>query len=151
MTAEQTVDARQGAAFVEGFADAWARPTPQRLAKLLHPDVVLKAPMTRTTHGLDEARSEFARLLDLLPDLRGEVHGWSTGGQYLYIDLTLSASAGGERFSWPLIDRFRIVDGLAIERVSYFDPSPIVRAALRHPSLWPGLVRSALDRLRSRH
>lgn len=39
-------------AFVEGFADFWKAPSPDRLTDHLHPDVVLVRPLSPPRHGL---------------------------------------------------------------------------------------------------
>jgi hypothetical protein len=135
--------------FVDGFATAWADPTPDRLAALLDPDIRLVAPLTRTTNGLEAAKAEFARLLALLPDLRGEVHRWSETEQFVLIDFTLAATVGRRTLRWDLIDRFQLRDGRALERISYFDPLPIVTAFLTQPSAWPRLARSTVALLRA--
>ena len=105
--------------------------------------------LTRTTVGIPAARAGFAQLLATLPDLSGRVHRWSADDQAIYIDFSLSATLGRERFEWEAIDRFRLRDGLAIERVSYFDPLPLVAAVLRHPSVWPRLARLGIGQLRA--
>jgi hypothetical protein len=48
---------------------------------------------------------------------------------------------GGSPISWPGVDRF-VVDenGLATERVSYFDPLPLMGAAALRPKAWPDLA-----------
>lgn len=143
-TAETRVEheASLAARFVDAFTDAWARPTPDRLVSLLDPDVRLVAPLVPTTIGADAARREFERLFELLPDLRAEVHRWSARGNFVFIEFTLSATVGRRVVRWHAVDRFHIRDGLGTERISYFDPTPVVLAFLRHPSLWPKLIRS---------
>lgn len=132
------------AEFVAAFAEAWARPTPDRLGVLLHPDVLLVAPLMATTTGLDEAKEEFGRLLELLPDIRGTVERWSGDDDVVFIEFTLAATFGGRPIEWRLVDRFLLRDGLAIERVSYFDPLPVAAAMARRPSGWARMWRSGL-------
>ncbi|AMC63516.1 hypothetical protein RN09_1768 [Mycobacterium tuberculosis variant africanum] len=62
-------------AFVEGFADFWKAPSPDRLTDHLHPDVVLVRPLSPPRHGLGAAQREFTRILGLLPDLHGKLTG----------------------------------------------------------------------------
>jgi ketosteroid isomerase-like protein len=133
---------RDAEGFVRRFADAWADPDPDRLAALLASDVRLVQPLAPDTVGVDAARAGFARLLALLPDLRAEVHGSAAGEDHLFIDFTLSATFGGRRVTWPAVDRFRLRDGLAAERVSYFDPWPLVWVVLTRPRGWRTLVRA---------
>lgn len=132
------------ARFAASFAEAWAEPTPDRLVGILHPDVRLVAPLMATTVGHDEARCEFSRLFGLMPDLRGRVERWSGAGGVVFIEFTLSGTLEGHPIEWRLVDRFRLEDGLGIERVSYFDPLPLVAAFARVPSAWGRLWRSGL-------
>jgi hypothetical protein len=63
------------------------------------------------------------------------------------IHITLSGSAGGSPISWRAIDRISIgADGLATERVSYFDSLPLILTVARRPRVWPGFLRSKLSR-----
>jgi SnoaL-like protein len=130
--------------FVAAFAEAWARPTPERLGSLLHPDVRLIAPMMATTVGLEQAQAEFARVIELIPDIKGEVHRWSGSGDVVFIEFTLSGTFAGRPIAWHAVDRFLLEDGLGIERVSYFDPLPLVATLIRRPSGWGKLWRSGI-------
>jgi hypothetical protein len=61
------------------------------------------------------------------------------------IDLTVSGTAGGSPISWRAIDRISIgADGLATERVSYFDSLPLILTVARRPRVWPAFLRSRL-------
>ena len=130
--------------FAASFAEAWAEPTPDRLLSLLHPDVRLVAPLMATTVGHDEARREFSRLFELMPDIRGRVERWSGTEEIVFIEFILSGTLNGHSIEWRLVDRFRLEGGLGIERVSYFDPLPLVGAFARVPSAWGRLWRSGL-------
>lgn len=133
--------------FVARFTAYWRAPSVEGLDELLAPDVRLVAPMTPTTHSLADGRRAFAGLLALLPDLTAEVHGWGPSEDGVLIDFTLSGSSAGVDFSWHAVDRIALRDdGLASERVSYFDSAPLVLRALRHPRVWPAFVRSRLRR-----
>ncbi len=133
--------------FVRRFAEYWRAPTPERLDLVLAENVRLVAPMTPTTHTLAEGRRAFAALFELIPDISGEVHRWGATSDGVLIEFTLSGTAGGRPLSWDAVDRFVIgPDGLAIERVSYFDSAPIALTALRRPRAWPALIRSRLRR-----
>ncbi len=133
--------------FVERFTAYWRAPSPEGLGALLAPDVRLIAPMTPTTHSLADGRRAFAGLLELLPDLTAEVHGWGATDDGVLIDFTLSGSRAGVDISWRAVDRIALrEDGLASERVSYFDSAPLVLRVLRSPRLWPAFLRSRLRR-----
>ena len=123
--------------FVRRFVEYWAGPDPERLPELLTADVVLAQPLSPTTHGLQAAKLAFHRLFAQFPDLRGTVDRWRGDDQHVFIELRLHATLGGSAVEWPVVDRFTLrADGdrlLASERVSYFDPLPLVGKLLRHP------------------
>lgn len=132
-----------GAEFVQRFERFWRAPAPQRLDMLLADPVRLVAPLTPTTHTLAEGRRSFARLLALIPDLTAEVHRWGPTDEGVLIEFTLSGSVGGGPLSWRAVDRIALGDdGLATERVSYFDAMPLVLTLARRPRAWLPFLRS---------
>lgn len=135
--------------FAARFERFWADPAPERLAILLANPVRLVAPMTPTTHTLEQGERSLAELFELIPDLTGEVHRWGATADGILIEFTLSGTAGGGPISWHAVDRMILdEDGLASERISYFDSLPIVLTAARRPRSWPGFVSSRLRRRR---
>ena len=78
--------------------------------------------MTPTTRRSPTAKGPSPAIFDLIPDLTAQVHSWGATESGVIIDFTLSGTAGGAPISWPAVDRIAIgEDGLATERVSYFD------------------------------
>lgn len=149
MSSEQGGDESAAADFAARFADYWRAPTPERLGLVLADRVRLVAPLTPVTETLAEGKRAFAGLFELIPDLTGEVHRWGATADGVLIEFTLSGTAGGKPISWRAVDRFVIgEDGLASERVSYFDSMPIILAALTRPRSWPAFLRSRLTQLR---
>lgn len=135
--------------FVCRFEEFWRAPAPELLDTVLAERVRLVAPMTPTTHTLEEGRRAFAELFELVPGLRAEVHRWGATADGVLIEFTLSGTAGGAPISWRAVDRFVLdEDGLATERVSYFDSAPIAATVVRRPRAWPGFARVQLRRLR---
>ena len=63
-------------------------------------------------------------------------------GDCVYIELTLRGTLGGHPIAWRVCDRTTLRDGLVIERESYFDPLPLLRAIHTRPRAWPALVRT---------
>lgn len=135
--------------FARRFAEFWVSPSPERLDTVLAPRVRLVAPMMPTTHTLDDGRRAFADLFELIPDLTAEVHRWGATADGVLIEFTLSGTAGGRPISWHAVDRFVLGDdGLATERISYFDSAPIGLTVARRPRAWPSFARAQLRRLR---
>ena len=135
--------------FARRFAEYWRAPTPAGLATVLAEQVRLVAPLTPVAHTLAEGQRAFAELFELIQDMTAEVHRWGATADGVLVEFTISGVAGGKPISWDAVDRFVIgEDGLATERVSYFDSGPIVRAAAGRPRAWPGFLRSRLRQLR---
>lgn len=133
---------RDAAQFVRDFETYWRAPTPEGLDGMLAPDVVLRQPLSPPLRGLDRAKAGFRRIFALLPDLHAEVDRWSAAGDTVYIEFRLIGTLGGRPVEWPAVDRFTLRDGMATERVSYFDPTPLVTALLTRPGAWPRFIRS---------
>src|SRR3954447_12819899 len=132
----------EAAEFVQRFAAAWSKCDPDALVELLDEDVVLVQPMMPSTRGRAASRAAFARLFELIPDLRATVHRWAAGDDALYIEFTLAGTFGGREVSWPAVDRFILRDGHGVSRVSYFDPLPLVLKMLTRPRGWGRIIRS---------
>jgi hypothetical protein len=80
------------------------------------------------------------------------VHDSSVDGNLVFIHFTLSATYGGRPLSWDAVDRFLLrEDGLASERVSFFDSQPLALQMLLRPRGWAQLARSGFrPRFRAR-
>jgi hypothetical protein len=136
------VDTERAADFVRRFEEFWTAAVPDRLGRLLAADVRLVAPLTPTTETLEDGERAFAAIFALVPDLTGEVNSWGATEAGVMIDLTVSGTAGGSPISWRAIDRISIgADGLATERVSYFDSLPLILTVARRPRVWPAFLR----------
>lgn len=136
--------------FARRFTEFWQAPSRETLAAVLAPRARLVAPMTPTTETLDDGWQAFAGLLELIPDLGAEVHRWGATEDGVLIEFTLSGTAGGGPISWHSVDRFVLgADGLATERITYFDSVPVALTVARRPRVWPGFARAQLRRLRS--
>ncbi len=139
------------ARFVERFAVAWARPTVERLAALMHPEVRLRAPLMSSTSGLAASREEMRRLLLMWPDVRIEVERWSASGDLVFIEITMHATVAGRPTRIPAIDRILLRDGLVLERVTYVaDPLSLLTNLLLRPSGWRRWWRSGVGAPRRR-
>jgi ketosteroid isomerase-like protein len=149
MTGAEALSESAAADFARRFAEYWQAPKPETLDVVLAKQVRMVAPMTPVTHTLEEGRQVFAELLELIDDLTAEVHRWGATADGVLIEFTLGGTAGGKPISWDVVDRFVLgEDGLATERVTYFDSAPIVLATIRRPRVWPAFLRSRLRQLR---
>ncbi|HLP31101.1 MAG TPA: nuclear transport factor 2 family protein [Geothrix sp.] len=135
--------------WVARFSEGWAagnRCTDQ-LVNLLGPDVRLVAPGLRSTRGRVAALSAFRKTFEVLPDLTAQVHRWSATGEALFLEMTFRATIGGRVLEWHSVDRVLFHDGVAVERVAYFNPLKVRRAFLRSPAGWLQLIRRKLKGL----
>jgi hypothetical protein len=129
--------------WVAAFAGGWRAPAgPDAFAAhfrpLLAPDVRLIQPQLPDLHGRDAFEHQFVRpLFALIPDVRASVERWSARDGHVYIELTLRGTIGSRPLRWRVCDRVELRDGVAVERESYFDPSPLLRAVLASPRSWP--------------
>jgi hypothetical protein len=147
-----TDDARAVAArWVASFEEGWAAPASAaaffaHFAPILDPGIRLVQPQMPATTGLEAFERDFVvPLFELMPDVRATVGNWASFGETIFIDLTITGTLrGGRRVSWHACDRVVLRDGRAVERESYFDPSPILAGLARSPRAWPAFARVRL-------
>ncbi len=125
-------------AMVERFTRAWASPQLDRFMELLHPEVLLLQPVTKPIRGREAARTEFARLLHWLPDLRGTVDDSAVNGPLALIAWRLRFTLGGAPYELRIVDRIVVSDGLIREREAYYDSLRLMLAVVSRPRSWRG-------------
>jgi ketosteroid isomerase-like protein len=125
------------AEFVERFAASWAAPTVASHSALWHDDIVLIQPLMPKAVGRRACEEGFARLFALIPDLHATVHRWAAADpDVVFIEFMLAGTFGGRPIEWDAVDRFVLRDGLALERVSYFDSMPLAIEMALRPRGW---------------
>jgi ketosteroid isomerase-like protein len=135
-------------AWVLSFTEGWRAPASadvfaDHFEPWFDPHIRLIQPQLRTLIGHQAFRQRFARpLFALIPDLNGQVERFAIGADCAYIELTLSGTLGGQPVAWRVCDRATLRDGMVVERESYFDPIPLLRAILTRPRAWPALACS---------
>jgi ketosteroid isomerase-like protein len=135
-------------AWVLAFAHGWLAPASadafaDHFQPWFDPHIRLRQPVLPTLVGHQAFRERFARpLFALIPDLDGQVERFAIGADGAYIELTLRGTLGGRPIAWRVCDRASLRDGLVVERESYFDPLPLLRAILTRPRAWPALARA---------
>jgi hypothetical protein len=148
-----TPRARTPEEWVAGFAEGWRAPGgpdafTAHFRQLLANDVRLIQPQLPTIVGFDAFERRFVRpLFALIPDLYGDVERWAARDDTLYIELTLRGTLGRRALAWRACDRIALRDGLAVERESYYDPTPLLAALARTPRSWPRFMRLRAPRL----
>jgi ketosteroid isomerase-like protein len=135
-------------AWVLAFAEGWLAPAgadafADHFQPWFDPHIRLIQPLLPTLVGHQAFRERFARpLFELIPDLEGQVERFAIGSDGAFIELTLRGTVGGRSIAWRVCDRAILRDGLVVERESYFDPTPLLRAILTRPRAWPALARA---------
>jgi SnoaL-like domain len=138
-------------AWVDAFAEGWRAPAgPEAFADhfepWLDPQVRLIQPQTPMLVGHAAFRERFVRpLFALVPDLHGTVEGWASNGDTVYIELRLEGTVGRQPVTMHTCDRVELRDGVAIERLAYIDPTPLMTAIARTPRAWPRFIRQQLS------
>ena len=123
---------------IDGFTAAWAHPDLERFMALLHPEVRLLQPVVKPIVGATAARTEFARLLDWIPSLRGTVDHHAIDESTALIAGRLVFPLGREPYELRIIDRLVVGDGLIREREAYSDSLGLMMTLLARPSAWLG-------------
>jgi hypothetical protein len=141
-------------AWVAAFAEGWQAPTSadafaDHFQPWFDPHIRLIQPQLPTLVGHHAFRERFARpLFALIPDLHGQVERFAVGHGCAYVELTLRGTLGGRPVAWRACDRTTLRDGIVVERESYFDPLPLLRALLTRPQAWHALARARLRQRR---
>jgi ketosteroid isomerase-like protein len=143
-------------AWVAALAEGWLAPASadafaDHFQPWFDPQVRLIQPQLPTMVGHRAFRERFARpLFALIPDLHGQVERSAVGADCAYVELTLQGTLGGRPVAWRACDRATLRAGVVVERESYFDPLPLLRAVLTRPRAWPALARTQMRQMRQR-
>jgi len=113
--------------FVFRFASAWASLDGE--AFLRHPDGVLHSPLyDRPVLG-----KELGRLTELVkkraPGAVWQLLDWTARSDTVIVECQNTRTAGGQRFDWRGVDKFRPRDGRIVEERVYMDTAPLRAAA----------------------
>jgi len=134
--------------FVRVFEDGWRDPSFEpfvaRFLPWMHPDVRGTLPMEPVAVGHAAFREQFRRVFALFPDLRGTVKRATVDGEVAIIVVELRATLGGKPFSWTASDRFTFVGEKVAERITSFNPAPLLFAIATRPSAWGRWWRSGV-------
>jgi ketosteroid isomerase-like protein len=115
--------------FVTRFAAAWASRDGEAFLALWHPEGVLHSPLyDRPVLG-----KELGRLTGLVkeraPDSVWQLLDWTARGDTVIVEWQTTRTAGGRRFDWRGVDKFRLRDGRIAEERVYMDTAPMRAAA----------------------
>jgi uncharacterized protein (TIGR02246 family) len=139
--------------WVAGFAAGWAEPSDAdefaaHFEPMLAEDIRLVQPQLPTTVGKRAFREQFARpLFALLTDVRGTVESWASSGDVAFIELSIRGRLGSREVELRTVDKVTVRDGMAVKRVAYTDPLPMLQAVALTPRAWPTFVRIQIGNL----
>lgn len=114
--------------FYERFKSFWAAPTGQRVAELIAPDAKIHFTGAGTFSGMEYIEVMQA-MLDTMVELKVTPLDCAGNGDRLYISWETSALIHGERRTYLGVDRFRLVDGMAVEEHVIFDSAVLQPAS----------------------
>ena len=106
--------------FYERFKSFWAAPTGRRVAELIAPDATIHFTGAGTFSG-HEYIDAMDGMLASMVDMTVTPLDCAGNGDRLYISWETSALIDGTRRTWLGVDRFRLVNGMAVEEQVIFD------------------------------
>lgn len=106
--------------FFERFKSFWAAPTGARVAELIAPDARVHFAGQGTFSGA-EYIDVMTGLLASFDDLKVVPVDCAGNAEILYVHWRTSAMINGKRVEYPGVDRFRLVDGMAVEEYIIYD------------------------------
>ena len=141
-TSQQQTAARD---LVAWFAEGWRDPTFESFCRhivpRLAPDVRMVQPLVKPHRGRDAFCRNIAPLFAAMPDVHARVLDWRGDERAVFIEFHLQGTLGRRFVRLHVCDRFLLDDGIVTERHSFFDPAPILVAALRSPRALLALAR----------
>lgn len=130
-------------AAVAAFANGWKSPHPHAWDDLLADEVELVQPLLRDRVGRHALAEEYGRLLQLIPDLKGEVLRWAAEDRTVRIELRLTGTLGRLPLRLDVTDQLTLDDdGRISSRRAKFNPLPAVALLARQPRSWSGRHRN---------
>jgi predicted SnoaL-like aldol condensation-catalyzing enzyme len=106
--------------FFERFKSFWATPTGARVAEIIRPDAQIHFTGGGSFSGADYV-GFMQGMLDANPEMKVTALDCAGDGERLYIFWETYNVVGGEPRTFVGVDRFRILDGMAIEEHIIFD------------------------------
>jgi hypothetical protein len=132
-----TEQASSAEGLVAWFTEAWRGPTYEsfcrQIVPRLAPDARMVQPLVKPHRGHDSFCRNIATLFAAMPDVHAKVLDWRGDERTVFIEFHLQGTLGGRPLRLHITDRFTQEDGVVRERASFFDPAPLLVAALRNP------------------
>lgn len=123
--------------FYERFKSFWAAPSGQRVAEIIRPDARIHFTGSPPISGSDYVEY-MAGMLETFPGMTVTPLDCAGNGSLLYIAWEASSVIQGQQRTFLGVDRFRIVDGMAVEEHIVFDSAVLTeegRPGVDQPSI----------------
>lgn len=126
------------AELVDWFAEAWRNPTYESFCRHVAPrlttDARMVQPLVKPHRGREAFCRNFATAFAAMPDAHARVLQWHGDERTVFIEFHLMGTVGGRPVRLHICDRFSLDEhGSVTERHSFYDPAPLLLAALRSP------------------
>ena len=106
--------------FFERFKSFWAAPSGRRVAEIIAPDARIHFTGNPSMSGTDYI-GYMDGMLAAFPSMKVTPLDYAGNGDMLYIAWETSSMIYGQQRTFLGVDRFRIVDGIAVEEHIVFD------------------------------
>lgn len=110
--------------FFARFTSFWAAPSGARVAELIAPEAIIIFSGAGTFSGADYI-GVMQGMLDTMDGLAVTPHDYAGDGDRLYIFWKATARVEGTPRHWVGVDRFRLVNGMAVEEHVIFDSAAL--------------------------
>jgi hypothetical protein len=98
-------------------------------------------PLVKAHRGPEAFCRNIAPLFAAIPDVHARVLDWRGDDRIVFIEFHLQGTLGTRFVRLHVCDRFALEGGRVSERHSFFDPAPLLVAALRDPRALLALIR----------
>jgi limonene-1,2-epoxide hydrolase len=117
-----TYVARLEEAFVRPYIENWKHPDPQRFKDFYASGARMINPGFERAIGPDELAEFYINQPADHPGVNMRLENWAAApGGVLFFEWAAQREVGGRLFEFPVVDRFRLNDMLAVDAVAYYD------------------------------
>jgi hypothetical protein len=115
--------------FVLPYVENWKRPDPKRFKAFYAPDARMINPGFERPISPDELEAFYVAQEAENPGLQLRLETFAIAPDLVFFEWTAWRDVAGQRFEFPVVDRFRLRDMCAVDAVAYYDLMEL--AALR--------------------
>lgn len=131
--------------FARWFTDVWTLPKPgpfsAAILAAVTDDVRSTQPLFPDAVGPQAFVAIFHRLFRLLPDMTASIDSCVVAGPEVILTATCRGTAGGKPLTFHVSDHFTLRDDRIARRVTFADPTEVLKQVALRPKAWPGALR----------